>query len=651
MMREALTARARVQRGQRRLIAALVVAGLLWAASAAMGVLVVAVGVSRVIALPPALRVALLPGLALAALGAAGASAWRSRSARSLQHVALWIEEQDPQLGYALVTAMDPTIAPVSEHPELHTIAHRVDIERLVMRAWRRRVGVPAVLCLGLVAVLVVLGPAGLLHAATQALTAARAPAPMANRLVPLTATVVAPAYSRLPVTMLREPARVAVLIGSQVVLTGSGPATGVTAHADSLPPLTAHDSARGWAMRVPVPTTAVVLTLHDRTNQRLVALEPIPDSAPTVRLTLPARDTTYQTVPHGSLAIAAELRDDIGLNAGYVEYLISKGAEETFETKQVESPRVRYNNARHGVLETAIDLDTMRLGPGSVLHIRVVAYDYNDVTGPGKGVSETRTLRVAEPVDSMSINAAPPLPIDSMWVSQRLLNMRTDTLVATRRTLDHEGFVHASAAYSNTQETIRQRALAVIALLEDNGVGGAFQTEASTKLRAAVDLMWTAREDLGIAHPDSAQPIMRQILKILDDLRLAHRYYLRGQMPPVAVNVARVRLTGKDSAQATARRGRAGLEDPQTPLARRLEAVRTLAWTAPQVAADSLVFLRVSALTTAPRIVAALQTVMERLHAGTPADRAVADSVLARTVRALEPKATMTSGGTPWAR
>ena len=56
----------------------------------------------------------------------------------------------------------------------------------------------------------------------------------------------------------------------------------------------------------------------------------------------------------------------------------------------------------------------------------------------------------------------------------------------------------------SGGQEDIRKRALAVIALLEDNGVGDAFETVASKMLRQAVDLMWTAREDLGVSQPDS---------------------------------------------------------------------------------------------------------------------------------------------------
>ena len=65
---------------------------------------------------------------------------------------------------------------------------------------------------------------------------------------------------------------------------------------------------------------------------------------------------------------------------------------------------------------------------------------------------------------------------------------------------------------------------LAVVGLLEDNGVGGSFETEASKMLREAAELMWTARMELGIAQPDTAMPYMKKILAILNEY--APKYY-----------------------------------------------------------------------------------------------------------------------------
>ncbi|HEX6535927.1 MAG TPA: hypothetical protein VF041_15130 [Gemmatimonadaceae bacterium] len=641
-----MTPRERVRRARRRLAGTVAVAAILWAATAAMVVIVLAAGADAVLGLGAGARAAIIPAAVLAALGAAGVVLWRGRAARSVERVALWIEEREPRLQYALVTAIDAEIAPAERYGDLHAFASGVDVEGIVRHAWRRTLGRAALGCLTLLAVLAILQPRELLRSAGVALARRAAPSPpkpMANRLLSLTARVTPPAYSRLPAATIDQPSDVAALIGSRVTLDGEGPADGVMAMVRA-ERLDARADGDGWGVSVTMPKEPVVLELRDRAYKRLVVLEPVTDSAPAVKLRLPAHDTTYQHVPKGKLAIEASLTDDVGLAYGYVEYLISIGSEESFETKQVLGPKVPFGNAREGTLRATIDLDTMKLSPGSVLHIRTVAFDYNDVTGPGKGISETRTLRVAEPVDSTSINAAPPLPIDSMWVSQRLLNMRTDTLIRDRRKYERADFVHKSSGYSNSQEDIRRRALAVIALLEDNGVGGSFETETSKKLREAVDLMWTAREDLGVAEPDSAMPYMKKILKILDEIRLAHRYYLRGLLPPVAVNVERVRMTGKDTAAGVARKPRTELDDPRAALAARLDVAAALARTAPQAAADSLTFIRVSALTRAPEVAGALGAAIDMLRKGAPLD-----SALGRARRALEPPARVERGAAEW--
>ena len=392
------------------------------------------------------------------------------------------------------------------------------------------------------------------------------------------------------------------------------------------------------------MPEEPVVVSLHDRDYHRLVVLEPRADSVPVVRLRLPARDTTYQTVPRGRLVVEAELSDDIGLDYGVVEYMVTRGGQESFETKLSHGPRHVLENARTAVLREAVLLDTLGLGPGTVLHIRAVAFDRNDVTGPGRGVSETRTLRIAEPEDSVSINPAPPLPIDSMWMSQRRLNMKTDTLIRERPRLDQKTFVHTSSAYGNAQDEIRQRAVAVIALLEDDGVGGTFETQVSRLLREAVDLMYEARVQLGIAQPDSAMPYMVRVLEILDEIRLANRYYLRGVLRPEAVNVERVRLTGEDPAGKEVREARGVLEDVRVRLAERIERAVGLVERDRQAAADSLTYVRVGALSEAPEVAEALVGVIERLRRGE-----AVDSALARVRRALEPAPVRLRGPVEW--
>lgn len=635
-----------VRRARRRLAAAVVLAALLWGAAAALAVVAVAAVAQRVAALPAGAYAALWPLAAIAALAAAGAVAWRARTVRSLERVALWIEERQPELRFALVTAIDARIAPAERHAELHAAAERADVSGIVGRAMRRALGraLGAVVALGVVVSL--LQPQALLRAAGEELvrrTVPDAEAALANRLAQLTARVTPPAYARLAEETLDEPDAVAALVGSRVEFSGRGPADGVAAVLGG-DTLAAAGEGRGWAIGITMPETPVVVSFHDRDYRRLVVLEPRVDSVPAVRLRLPARDTTYQTVPRGRLMVEAGLADDFGLDHGVVEYMVTRGGQESFETKLSQGPRVVLNNARAAVLRQAIDLDTMGLGPGTVLHIRVVAYDANDVTGPGKGASETRTLRIAAPEDSVSINPAPPIPIDSMWMSQRRLNMKTDTLIRDKPRLDLQTFVHTSSAYGNAQDEIRQRAIAVIALLEDDGVGGSFETEVSRKLREAVELMYEARVQLGIAQPDSAMPHMVRVLEILDEIRLANRYYLRGVLRPEAVNIERVRLTGEDPAGKEVREPRGVLEDVRVQLVERIERAAALARSDPEAAVDSLIYVRVAALVEAPVVADALAEAIEQLGRG-----AAADSALARVRRALEPVPVRLRGPLEW--
>jgi hypothetical protein len=85
-------------------------------------------------------------------------------------------------------------------------------------------------------------------------------------------------------------------------------------------------------------------------------------------------------------------------------------------------------------------------------------------------------------------------------------------------------------------------------------------------------------------------------------------------------------------------------LSDLHLALAARIDAAASLARIAPSAAADSLVYIRVSALTSAPAVAGALQRAIELLRRGAPAE-----SALASTRRALEPPARLLTGPAEW--
>jgi hypothetical protein len=103
--------------------------------------------------------------------------------------------------------------------------------------------------------------------------------------------------------------------------------------------------------------------------------------------------------------------------------------------------------------------------------------------------------------------------------------------------------------------------------------------------------------------------------------------------------------MTGTDTAVASTREARSELPDAHAALVTRLDRSAALARSAPAAAADSLVFIRVSALASAPEAAKALEEAIRLLR-----DGGSADSVLARVRRALEPRASVASGAAEWA-
>ena len=119
--------------------------------------------------------------------------------------------------------------------------------------------------------------------------------------------------------------------------------------------------------------------------------------------------------------------------------------------------------------------------------------------------------------------------------------------------------------------------------------------------LLEAYNAMWEASRELDQGEPARALPPMRRALAAIQRARQAERIYLRGKAPAVVVDLARVRLTGKESGAPNTRAARQPADPAAARRAQRLADVMTLAVTQPTAAVDSLVLLRVESLDAAP--------------------------------------------------
>jgi len=656
-----MTAHDRVVRAARTLRAALWAATVLRAAGIALAVLLAAAGLDALVGLPLAAR-RLVPIVLAAAGSFTVMSRWRRRGRdTSIVSVALWIEERFPALHYALVTAVDPSAAGTAE---LEQQATRVRFEDAVMRGARGALVRPAAwVAAGVLAV------ALLPHGAVTRVARARegdalertALRRSANPLATIVVRVTPPAYTGHRAASLDDPASLRALTGSAVVVEGLAAGAAVTATVGARH-LQSTVQGERWRLELPMPSSPAAVRLRSGAHERLLVLEPVPDSAPVVTLSRPSRDTIYRR-PTGVVRLAADASDDIGLAAGGFELIVSSGNGENFTFRQAMIGAAVFNG-RSGALAATLSLDSLRLQPGDVIHLRALARDHNDVSGPGIGSSETRTLRIArvDEYDSVAVDPAPPTEPEKNALSQRLILLLTEALEKRRPKLPRAEFVGESRRIAADQARLRKRVgeLVFHRLGEDSGeesgggpadkpvnpdsvlaaaeratgagAGAALEGEGEDSpllainrpLLEAYNHMWQASTELEVGEPGRAIPWMRKALDAIEASRSAERIYLRGRTRAVVVDIERVRLQGKDKGTPAARTPRENADPSRALRLARFDVALELLRAAPAAAIDSLLLLRVELLDRDAVTARALDDATNALRAGRDATAAL---------------------------
>jgi len=614
-------------------------------------------------------RSILLAASIAAGVATAAALAWRDRRVLSLRRVALWLEERFPSLAFTLATAVE-------------TGDERV-VARDGVRQWRvtavtraARVVWPPLASLVAATTIVLTLPAG-------AVARVRSPhhgdsldrpggggRAGASRLVPLVADIVPPAYSGQPSTTLDEPSDVRALVGSMVTLRGRGSGAGIVARrgADSIAAVSENDR---WSISFRVDARAVALRIVDRRFQRIVAVEPAADAPPVVTLLSPAHDSVLRAAA-GHIALSADVADDFGIASAAFEYIVSSGEGETFTFRSGTLGAAR-PSARRASIGASLALESLELHPGDVVHLRAVARDANDVSGPGIGASETRTIRIArrDEYDSVAVEAAAPSDADKSVISERILIVLAETLDKARPTLARDSLVSESRSIATDQKRLRRtvgeivftrlggasgeehtgedspaRAKSMQDMLAradsatnrsidpiDFGGGESPVVAVNTPLLEAYNAMWDASTELEIAEPGRALPHMRRALAAIQRARAAERVYLRGRPPDVIVDVGKARLQGKDKGASSMRQPTGKSDSAVVRRAERFTYVVELATRDTRAAIDSLLVLRIDALTGAPAFAAALRDAADAMRRG---QSAAATEALVRARRSL---------------
>jgi len=381
------------------------------------------------------------------------------------------------------------------------------------------------------------------------------------------------------------------------------------------------------------MPSRPAALSLSDGRFERFLVLEPRADAPPRIVLRSPLRDSTLRS-PQLVVQLTASATDDFGLNGAYFEYLVTTGSGEIFSARAITTPIVRLDGSLQGSISARLDLLTLKLTQGDVVSIRAIAQDLNTLSGPGLATSDTRTFRIAraDEYDSIAVDAAAPAPVDSSAMSQRMLIIMTEDLVKKEKSLSRAEWVKQSTAIGELEDRIRKRVDEILypadspegeAHAEDPGhVHGESENSdpLNKDLLEAYNALWEAVRSLQIAEPAPALPPMRVALRALDRARLARRIYLRGAPPKIIVDLARVRLSGKEKGLASIRTPLNAADTSRARLAGKFGAALEMISASPSAAVRALTMLRVDALSSAPSFASALSEALEAFRSGTDA-------------------------------
>ncbi len=602
----------------------------------------------------------------------------RRRGRIDAVRAALWMEEQLPA-DFALVTLVERAVS-VGESESMTALASptdirlvdaynvtiaRVDAATLQMRhalraATAHQLRGPALFAIGVVALLVFLRdarPAAFLNADSDALVfTGRA---ISKNSVPIGAwrvRIIPPSYAGLRVVDGGDAESVRALAGSRLELVGSGDvplSLSARVLADSSTAawhIAAIATANGWQMMLTTVALPTELRVTRGSVTRLLLIDGYADSIPRVKLTLPARDSVLRRAT-GVLPLEAMLHDDLGLANAAFELIVSSGEGERFTARTVRVGARAYarnhdGNIRDAVLRVALNLDSMLLGPGDIIHLRAVARDAHPAASREIGTSETRSFRIARvsEYDSIDVDPAPPPEVDKSLMSQRMLLLLTEKLAARRLRLARPVLLDESSKLARDQVRLRLAVGDVVFQRLGGASSGAHAEGAADKagppigkadllaeeegddspvvainkpLLEAYNAMWDAGRALEQGDTKGAIPHMKIALAAIERSRAASRLYLRGKSPTVIVDLAKVRLAGRDTGITNARIARGTLSVKSAARETRLLAAAVLAARNASDARDSIAVLRLESVSDAPDFARALDALLFALRRG----------------------------------
>lgn len=394
------------------------------------------------------------------------------------------------------------------------------------------------------------------------------------------------PAYAGRAASSALNPAAVAALEGSRVQLEVGGRTD--VALVDLNGSHTAFVPTAAGSSHEFVATDSRPLLVRQQVNgeavDRLVHLRVERDERPLVRITAPAKDVLFPE-GKGSVAVAIEARDDIGLRALALRYTRVSGSGETFTFEEGEWPvRIDRTSAGEWKAQATLGLDGLKLDDGDAIVYRAVVRD----TKPGADpvASDSYLIEIGRLAGIASTGFALPEDRDRQAISQQMLIIKTERLQAERGKMPAEEFAQQSRMLAVEQRMVKAEFVFMTGGVVEDEVEeaehshelaeGRMENTGQAELLAAIREMSRAEARLNAVDITQALEFERAALRALQRAFDRRRYLLRTLPERARIDTTR-RLTGElQTARSSSLDRKAAAADPFVERAR--EVLRELA-------------------------------------------------------------------------
>ncbi len=550
----------------------------------------------------PARGMPFATALVAVALTAAGVVLRLATTADQRHSAAHEVERAAPGARNLLITAAELVAVEPGQHPATSTQAAGY-AERLVLDQAAQFVATLDLASLLPLrrAILLLLAAIGLWSAAVL-----RINAPAARRAAVVAAaaqmavvdridvTVTPPAYAKQQSRSLHDPSRIEALEGSRlhlVVHARAGTVTVETLHGSQR---LATDGSGVFTADISLDVDGYLAIEPSRSDgatgtRRLVGLSATPDQAPRVHVTAPGRDLQF---PNGtrSLDLTVAADDDIGLAALTLRYTKVAGSGERFTFVDGDLPlTITRADAKRWTARATWRLASVGLEPGDMVVYRAVARDGRPGAPPVE--SDSWIVAITAPGGIAAAGFAIDPEQERYAVSQQMVILKTERLLAAKLALSPEAFADSAALIGAEQRRVRAEFVFMMGgeVADDQGEGASMtqlneQAEADGESDLAAGRMVNAgRLALlrGIRHMSRASTKLttRDVTTALGEERQAlaevekafshSRILLRALTQHERLDLSR-RLTGVLTEAASATRPRAEAVPNQAVLALR---------------------------------------------------------------------------------